>query len=1670
MMTFALGMGMSVNASLMKNIVWGTQYQNNGLVQYVVSYTNTGSSPVTIRLTDTLPSSLMLLPWATATCDGTVSPWSSFVVSIAGQSFSTNYCTLAPWEQASMMYSSLILSQSFSTIINTAIAAQYSGATFLSNQNASASFSSFPVLSVNKLFTWANPQQLNDLVTFKIKVTNSGAAIANNIVVRDNIPNGFEFVSSTLPGTPSIDATTNTVSWIIPALAANSSSEYTVIAKLATSIPGAWLTIGSSVINTATIATGTTSLPSYMVFWTNQSQANFTIAGIPSVKLTKVLTSPSNGIVLLSWSSVSYTITVTNTGTDTAVWSITDILPWELTWFSASITPSVMNGNTWTWTGITLDAWESMTITIDAILWSNYASNRVFTNTANFSYATNTPTGWLINNGVVTGLIQWLPNLVLNKSLVKSATSGQSGDVVVYSLTVTNSSAIAYTGSRCIVDTLPSQFALTSSSSTQSNCSSSMSSSQIGFSWTWFPKTIVLTGILNNDYNSGTVVNNTAQVYNTQELPELMSSDNTSSASFTIGGRDISLTKSVWATSYTGTPGTVVTYTLQYTNNGTVPASGVVLSDNLPNNLVYNTSTRSWAILSGSNIMRNIGTLNPGQSGSVTFTALISWYIEGGIITNTASLSTVDSESNLQNNTSSISFTVTPAIADVRVVKSIASQGTYLSGTQYTFRFDISNIGGTTATGIVLSDILPSLFTYVSASTNLIAPTGSLINLTTVWNTVNSDWFSLSAGQSWYVLITVVLNNNILTTTNYINTGTITASTVESLLTNNTSSVNGTITAPVISCSWLNYTVTALSPLSNPVGLTTLSGLAVWYTYSLVNNLAVPIETLSINTTWPSQVSLPSNLTAWLVASASNIPVWSWVSYSLNGNTIVDGISTISTPATFTIKVAWGQPFTCTANSTISVSQSCGNNTINSNLGEQCENYNGTVIVAPWVSFDSTTQSCDASCKVKTTKITNCVFMDVSGTIKNACVDTITQPENPVLTIKKYVNNNDAQDNSTAVAISNGSMASYRVVITNTSSFTAYNVRFTDVVPNGVNYINNSVIPNTISYTSSTRTLAGNLGTLAPGASFTVTFDATVNSLNGYVTNIATVNYTDVLGVTKPELSDPAVITLGASLCNNGIKDSGEQCDLGNLPSTIGNYLDTTNSFPSYSDRGKICNTSCQIVNSVSSRCGDGIVGRLEQCDMGNNSNSYNGWTIWAYLDAIGQNFPSGIYAGKYCTSSCLIDSPDAPAAPACRYTDTVISIMKDEIFPFSWDVELGEGNIISNEDQCNTSNAWALIEDSLECVFEIYNKNEEATNWLTLRKQVSYGCRVDQWADYNLFKPLYGTENALFAEKPRGTYKITLDDSILNDNYGEYKLSLEKVKYKYCDANGKVLQGNPYARVCQVNFAVTDNYLMQKWSVSSKTNSDLSNYYMLNGSDIYRSIDLDKVSKLSSLNYANISSSMKTLTNNLISKYEKIAVTATLSDTQVKKVPGKSIYIMPWWKTFKGADLSVPTTIIVKGDVNIEWNISKNILLIATGKIKFTLPTPDRWIDSCETQIVNGIIVAQWWFAATPNNGYKNTNLNNPRCRKGNLQVYWVLVGNNLDDLVNSRRSHLEHWFTFKRNGSTITVNDSEVKAERRDEIYKGASVYIEQNPSLWRDMPPAADEFLKSLNVSRS
>jgi hypothetical protein len=92
----------------------------------------------------------------------------------------------------------------------------------------------------------------------------------------------------------------------------------------------------------------------------------------------------------------------------------------------------------------------------------------------------------------------------------------------------------------------------------------------------------------------------------------------------------------------------------------------------------------------------------------------------------------------------------------------------------------------------------------------------------------------------------------------------------------------------------------------------------------------------------------------------------------------------------------------------------------------------------------------------------------------------------------------------------------------------------------------------------------------------------------------------------------------------------------------------------------------------------------------------------------------------------------------------------------------------------------------------------------------------------------------------------------------------------------------------------------------------------------------------------------MKTLTNNLISKYEKIAVNVKVKDDKgieydMKKVPSKNIYIVNGnLNSFRPKGWKIPTTLIVKGNVNIIGDSSSNLLIIATGKVRFNLASPN--------------------------------------------------------------------------------------------------------------------------------
>jgi uncharacterized repeat protein (TIGR01451 family) len=126
---------------------------------------------------------------------------------------------------------------------------------------------------------------------------------------------------------------------------------------------------------------------------------------------------------------------------------------------------------------------------------------------------------------------------------------------------------------------------------------------------------------------------------------------------------DTSISMSGPASSTFGAP---VSYTLTITNNGPAPATGVTVSDTLPAGATYVSASSSQGSCSGTTTVTcALGTLNSTGSGpsnvaTVTITAFAG---TAGTLTNTATVSSNETDPNPANNTATLSTIVAPATA-----------------------------------------------------------------------------------------------------------------------------------------------------------------------------------------------------------------------------------------------------------------------------------------------------------------------------------------------------------------------------------------------------------------------------------------------------------------------------------------------------------------------------------------------------------------------------------------------------------------------------------------------------------------------------------------------------------------------------------------------------------------------------------------------------------------------------------------------------------------------------------------------------------------------------------------------------------------------------------------------------------------------------------------------
>jgi len=171
----------------------------------------------------------------------------------------------------------------------------------------------------------------------------------------------------------------------------------------------------------------------------------------------------------------------------------------------------------------------------------------------------------------------------------------------------------------------------------------------------------------------------------------------------------------------------------------------------------------------------------------------------------------------------------------------------------------------------------------------------------------------------------------------------------------------------------------------------------------------------------------------------------------------------------------------------------------------------------------------------------------------------------------------------------------------------------------------------------------------------------------------------------------------------------------------------------------------------------------------------------------------------------------------------------------------------------CTSSATNKVQTNSLKCTFKVYNgKNLNSKN--DSAKTFTTDCNENTWTDNGVAKYLNTIGKDRWSlQHAFGKYSLLMNAAVVDNVYGEYKIVLDEVNYKYCDGDNRQT-GTPIKRVCDVNFAVTKPYLVQKSSFGltpKATDINLDNFYDLEGKSLISNTDLDQIMVLDDSTYA---------------------------------------------------------------------------------------------------------------------------------------------------------------------------------------------------------------------------
>jgi len=164
-------------------------------------------------------------------------------------------------------------------------------------------------------------------------------------------------------------------------------------------------------------------------------------------------------------------------------------------------------------------------------------------------------------------------------------------------------------------------------------------------------------------------------------------------------------------------PGASVPYTISYSNAGLSEATGVVLTETLPDGVTFDPagSTAGWVPLGAGQYIFPVGTLAPGASGQATFAVKVGATVSAAMekLLNTVKIADDGShgpDANPDNNQGE-DTTPVDAAPDLVIVKTDNVTATVAGGVVL-YKIAYSNVGKQDAIGVVITERLPDRTTF----------------------------------------------------------------------------------------------------------------------------------------------------------------------------------------------------------------------------------------------------------------------------------------------------------------------------------------------------------------------------------------------------------------------------------------------------------------------------------------------------------------------------------------------------------------------------------------------------------------------------------------------------------------------------------------------------------------------------------------------------------------------------------------------------------------------------------------------------------------------------------------------------------------------------------------------------------------------------------------------